>query len=479
MRRIILLPRKTARKLAYRNHLTRLARYLFLHVCLVFGALLASSCEESSRPGLGFPQTPIAAVDGGGGGGANIDQSGSGGISAAAGNSGFGGISGASALAGSGYDPEGSGTGGQAIAGTGGADSGSGGSGSSPTACTVDADCGNGYCNRGSCSCWSSDEAYCDGHCVSTLWSDEHCGSCGNACTPGEPSCASGTCVCYSPPCGSDVGGSGGTGVSGSGGTGGGDDPPPLIPIQNGCDGYATRFWDCCKPHCGWPNNVPGGMNPMTTCDQANVSNGGDYDATSSCNGGYAYTCYGLVPWTVNDSLAYGYTATSSGDVCGRCYQIQFTGASHNAGDDPGSAAIRGKTMIVQAINVGYDVGGGQFDLLIPGGGVGAFNACSNQWGAWPSELGEQYGGFLSTCKQGGASSHEAIKSCVSQKCTDVLGSRGLSELQAGCQWFVDWLQAADNPALVYKEVLCPSEISGKSGMNRTPLNDINHACEG
>jgi hypothetical protein len=37
--------------------------------------------------------------------------------------------------------------------------------------------------------------------------------------------------------------------------------------------------------------------------------------------------------------------------------------------------------MIVQATNVGADVGEGQFDLAIPGGGVGLFNACTKQWG--------------------------------------------------------------------------------------------------
>jgi hypothetical protein len=37
--------------------------------------------------------------------------------------------------------------------------------------------------------------------------------------------------------------------------------------------------------------------------------------------------------------------------------------------------------MIVQATNVGSDVGEGQFDLAIPGGGVGLFNACTAQWG--------------------------------------------------------------------------------------------------
>lgn len=280
---------------------------------------------------------------------------------------------------------------------------------------------------------------------------------------------------------GTSTGGSGGTGGSsgsggsaGSGGSGGNTGYPP---IQNGCSGYATRFWDCCKPHCGWSGNVPSGVNPMRSCsaqDQPLAS----YDAQSACSGGNAHTCQGLTPIEINDNLSYGYAATSSGDVCGRCYQLQFTGSSHNAGNDPGSRALQGKTMIVQAINIGYDVGGGQFDLLVPGGGVGAFNACSAQWGVSNSELGAQYGGFLSACKsQLGSSNHAALKSCVVNRCDSVFGSRGLTEMQQGCHWFADWFEAADNPALKYKEVACPAALTGESGMNRSGRNDISNAC--
>jgi hypothetical protein len=49
------------------------------------------------------------------------------------------------------------------------------------------------------------------------------------------------------------------------------------------------------------------------------------------------------------------------------------------------STSISGKKMIVQATNVGADVGEGQFDLAIPGGGVGLFNACTKQWGMEPN----------------------------------------------------------------------------------------------
>ena len=58
------------------------------------------------------------------------------------------------------------------------------------------------------------------------------------------------------------------------------------------------------------------------------------------------------------------------------------------------SEKVAGKKMIVQATNTGADLAGGQFDLAIPGGGVGIYNACTNQWGAPSSGWGAQYGGI-------------------------------------------------------------------------------------
>jgi hypothetical protein len=263
--------------------------------------------------------------------------------------------------------------------------------------------------------------------------------------------------------------GSGAGGMSGSGGTAGttpvaGSGGTTAPPITNGCDGYATRFWDCCKPHCGWSANAPAGA--LASCDREDNSLGGNLDAANSCTGGSAYLCHSNTPWAVSNQLAYGYTAVaarSGADICGKCYQLMFTGSSHNAGNDPGSAALAGKSMIVQAINIGGDVAGGQFDIAMPGGGVGAFNACSMQWGASSSQLGATYGGFLAACKQQvSATDHGALKSCVSQRCKTVFADKGLSELDAGCRFFVDWFQVADNPNLKYAEVACPPEIQNR-----------------
>ncbi len=252
--------------------------------------------------------------------------------------------------------------------------------------------------------------------------------------------------------------------------------------IQTGatCNGYATRYWDCCKAHCSWTANVPSVVNPLPSCSSNNTRLS-DVNAASACGngGGSAHMCWGMAPFAVNDRLAYGYAATASGDVCGRCYQLEFTGQSHNSPGDPGSAALAGKVMIVQATNIGYDVGGGQFDILVPGGGVGAFNACSAQWGVSNSELGAQYGGFLAACKQelGYNASLSQYKTCLTNRCNSVFGSRGLTELQQACTWYANWFEAADNPALKYKEVACPAELTSRSGMNRGPLNDIRTSC--
>jgi hypothetical protein len=270
---------------------------------------------------------------------------------------------------------------------------------------------------------------------------------------------------------------SGGTTSNGGGnnGSGGSDYMPP--PVENGCTGYASRFWDCCKPHCGWKDNTSG-LTPMSSCSESNASLGSNYDEGSSCSGGGAHTCYSLAPWKVNDNLSYGYAAvptTDKSNICGRCYQLQFTGSSHNAGDDPGSKSLAGKTMIVQAINIGYDVAGGQFDLLIPGGGVGAFNACREQWDVSNDQLGAQYGGILLQCKSMSGGNHQSWKDCVSNRCSSIFANK--PDLAAGCSWFVEWFQVADNPNVVYKEVQCPAELINKSGMDRRSLNDIRTQC--
>lgn len=253
--------------------------------------------------------------------------------------------------------------------------------------------------------------------------------------------------------------------------------PPPL---GQTCHGYATRYWDCCKMHCGWSANVPGGVSPLQTCNANDQSHGGNYGVQNSCEGpqqNNGYTCFSMAPWAVADNLSYGFAAVPlQGDICGRCYVLVFDGGA-NSGTDPGAQALAGKAMIVQATNLGFDVQGGQFDVLIPGGGVGAFNACSYQWGS--NSLGAQYGGFLQECKQqlGFQGTLQQNKDCVRNKCDQIFADPQLAELREGCDWFINWFQAADNPTAEYYETACPQAIIDVSGVDRRPLNDVRSSC--
>jgi hypothetical protein len=166
--------------------------------------------------------------------------------------------------------------------------------------------------------------------------------------------------------------------------------------------------------------------------------------------------CWNMAPWSVSDTLAYGFVAASQGNyVCGRCFQIQFTGTGHS-GNSAGVQALSGKTMIVQVTNNG-GVASDQFDLLIPGGGMGVNQtACPNQLGVSASDLGSQYGGLLTSCSMDVA--------CTRTKCQTVFA--GKPDLLAGCEWFLTWYVGADNPNVVFKQIACPAEITGKSGLS-------------
>lgn len=237
---------------------------------------------------------------------------------------------------------------------------------------------------------------------------------------------------------------------------GGMGDDNPYPPINGGQRGNSTRYWDCCKPSCGWSANA---SNPVDSCDRSGTNNiGVDDGAGSVCDGGGATTCHGMAPWAHSTRLAFGYAAANRVD-CGTCWQLQFERSSSSAGDDPGNAAAAGKTMIVMVTNTGGDLGAQHFDLLVPGGGLGIFNGCTASLGIEAGELGAQYGGFLPGCKNAG--NLEARKDCVRNRCREVFGSRGLTDLEAGCLWYADWFETADNPDFVYQQVECPAELRG------------------
>lgn len=99
--------------------------------------------------------------------------------------------------------------------------------------------------------------------------------------------------------------------------------------------------------------------------------------------------------------------------------------------------------MIVQSTNTGSDISNNQFDLLMPGGGVGIFNGCASQYpGGVP---GAQYGGVSSRAE-----------------CDQMPQA-----LKAGCQWRFDWFKNADNPTFSFAQVQCPAALLAVSGCKR------------
>jgi hypothetical protein len=254
---------------------------------------------------------------------------------------------------------------------------------------------------------------------------------------------------------GSGSGGSSSSGgaLTGAGGYGGGGSQPPAL--SGGTQGHSTRYWDCCKPAGGWSSNT-GGRSPVKSCTKENNSTSAN--TQSACSGGGAYQCWDVGPWGVSSTLAYGYAAKNDGSA-GKCYQLQFDGKNSNANPDPGSVALKDKTMIVQVINFG-DIGQNQFDLLIPGGGVGQNDACSAQWSG--VDLGARSGGFLTECQQQSGGDYTKTRACVAQRCQESFGDK--PALLAHCNWYVNWFGAADNPTFQYKEIACPAEITNVSG---------------
>jgi len=230
---------------------------------------------------------------------------------------------------------------------------------------------------------------------------------------------------------GSSGGGSSGGSSGGSGGGGGFDSS-----VQQG---KTTRYWDCCKGSCGWPDKAAGLVNaPLMSCAKDGVSQV-DANTQNVCFGGNSYMCNNNQPWAINDSLSYGFAAghlsgKTERDWCCSCYEFTFT-----------SGPVNGKKMIVQVTNTGGDLGHNHFDLQIPGGGVGIFNGCQNQWGTGGDGWGQRYGGVGSRAE-----------------CSQLP-----TQLQAGCHWRFDWFQNADNPTMNLRRVKCPAEITQKSKCQR------------
>ena len=224
-----------------------------------------------------------------------------------------------------------------------------------------------------------------------------------------------------------------------------------------GQEGFATRYWDCCMPHCSWPEH--GGS--AKTCDAKGKTPIGNTNG-SICSGGQGTTCTSQIPIIVSDKLAYAFAATPGNDnTCGKCFALTFTGKGKYE-TKANHQALKGKTLVVMASNIGYDVAGNQFDIMIPGGGFGAFNGCSQMGWNIPQNT-TTYGGLLSDCEKEVGYSGDLLskrKQCLTEKCNSAFASD--AQALEGCLFLATWMEAAGNPMHNFKEVPCPAALKAQ-----------------
>ena len=188
-----------------------------------------------------------------------------------------------------------------------------------------------------------------------------------------------------------------------------------------------------------------------------------DYNAASKCDGGPSTTCLSQVPFVLDGcpevGYAFGAVPGAGPNVCGRCFLVEFTGEGKYE-TKKNHQSIKGTKLIVMATNIGYDVSGGQFDIMIPGGGVGYYNGCSSILG---TNLGQQYGGLLSDCENSVGYSlsdddmYTQRKECLVNKCNSVFSSKATAK--AGCLFLANFMEAAGNPVVTYQQIQCPDVL--------------------
>jgi len=219
-------------------------------------------------------------------------------------------------------------------------------------------------------------------------------------------------------------------------------------------NGWLSRYWDGCKPSCSWSGKPTNGQGQCKECDKSDNKMSTNDGNRNSCDGGNAYTCWDMAPWSVSSTLAYGFAAGHNDGQCGTCWELTFNGQTN--GSTENANFVNGKKLVVMISNIGGDVQGNQLDFLVPGGGVGAFDAFSNQIGVQKSALGAQYGGLVSDGCQG-------KPSCLKTKCDNVFSGTGRKEwLKAGCYFYADWMGAVDNPRYNAVKVECPAALTDR-----------------
>ncbi|KAL9940771.1 hypothetical protein V8E36_000259 [Tilletia maclaganii] len=195
--------------------------------------------------------------------------------------------------------------------------------------------------------------------------------------------------------------------------------------------GPLTTYWDCCKPSAAWLGAAPV-YAPARSCARDGHTILRNTNAQSACGGGPAYTCSFYQPF-VKDGYGYAFSARNMANprdvLCG-CYRITI---KHHPG----------KVLITQVLNEG-PLSEGQFDLAVPGGGVGDFNACVSEFSSPPNGWGRRMGGVQSDAECNGLP----------------------TSLQHGCHWKFSFF-APEMYTESVRRVQCPAVLTRISGCVR------------
>ena len=241
---------------------------------------------------------------------------------------------------------------------------------------------------------------------------------------------------------------------------------PTLKYIDGGFSGsgYASRYWDCCRPDCSYTQYAGNGNECKICDDKGNIIS--DKNAYSMCDYGPATTCISQSPFVESgcSTMGFAFAKVPGGGplICGRCFELTFTGEGKYE-TQLNHKKLKGKKLVVMASNIGYDASENEFEILIPGGGDKLSNGCEQIFG---TDLGSRFGGLLSDCENevGWSVSNITIysgrKQCLAQKCNSVFSSNITAK--KGCLFHAEFLEAANFPLFTFKEVQCPTQLTTK-----------------
>ena len=252
-----------------------------------------------------------------------------------------------------------------------------------------------------------------------------------------------------------------------------------------------TRYFDGCKPACGWSGNVlkPTIKGPVKGCsvvkpgaEQERV----DPNAYSACSdGGTSYACLDTTAFTENGqryafaAIELDITSSSNTVSCCECYEATIL-----------EGPMEGETIHVQMINNGVGAGSGILDLHVVGAGHGYNNVVAknsadpvpfggtlgktgassapmfseSDWGPQDNLWGKRFSYYNNENSFGYAGGISSA--CSSQQdCFEKCEALPAPAVEA-CKWEFadDGMRGASVPRASLRRIKCPEALHSRSG---------------